>query len=72
MASAALGSQPAAKPKAAEAVSPSVLREWRHFAEQLAAAERAAQAAEVLPDLQKADVQGSMFCSCYTQSRTAL
>ena len=35
------------KPRAAEAPLPAVLREWRRFAEQLGAAERAAQAAEV-------------------------
>lgn len=35
------------KPRAAEAPSPAVLKEWRRFAEQLGAAERAAQAAEV-------------------------
>jgi hypothetical protein len=41
------GAGPVGKSRAAEAPSPAVLREWRRFAEQLGAAERAAQAAEV-------------------------
>lgn len=46
-AGAAVGAQSGSKPRAADVVSPAMLREWHRFAEQLAAAERAAQAAEV-------------------------
>jgi hypothetical protein len=44
---AASSPEPVGRQRTAEAPSPAVLREWRHFAEQLGAAERAAQAAEV-------------------------